>query len=79
MRASRVGAWLAPVFGFSQGSVLRLVGSHNHTCSGKTGPFLFQSISQYFGHFFDSEVKTLQGKGFFDLNKTQVSLELNFA
>ena len=45
MRASQVGAWLAPVFGFSQGSVLRLVWSHNHNCSGNTGPFLFQSIS----------------------------------
>ena len=45
MRASRVGARLAPVLGFSQGSVLRLVRSRNHNFSGKTGPFLFQSIS----------------------------------
>lgn len=45
MRTSRVGAWLAPVFGFSQGSVLRSVWSRNHNFSGNTGPFLFQSIS----------------------------------
>jgi hypothetical protein len=45
MRTSRVGAWLAPIFGFTQGAVLRLVWSCSDNCSGITGPFLFQSIS----------------------------------
>ena len=45
MGAGRVGARLAPIFGFSQGSVLRSVWSRNLNYSGGTGPFLFQSIS----------------------------------
>ena len=39
----------------------------------------FYYARQYFGHFSHSKVRPLQRIGFFDLNKTQVSLESNLA